>query len=103
MKNGRGVSGEKVNFSRTGGDVLKKKDFAEDPIDAQRREKVKDAMLHAWSSYEKYAWGHDELQVWLLLLISLLCAIMFSHLAVRSLVEAFQLAIKCFTLLIDFL
>jgi hypothetical protein len=21
-------------------------------------------MLHAWSSYEKYAWGQDELQVW---------------------------------------
>jgi hypothetical protein len=20
-------------------------------------------MLHAWSSYEKYAWGFDELQV----------------------------------------
>lgn len=20
-------------------------------------------MLHAWTSYEKYAWGHDELQV----------------------------------------
>lgn len=34
----------------------------DDPIDIQRREKVKDAMLHAWSSYEKYAWGQDELQ-----------------------------------------
>lgn len=34
-----------------------------DPIEAQRREKVKDAMLHAWTSYETYAWGHDELQV----------------------------------------
>ncbi|KAL4584532.1 hypothetical protein LXL04_009135 [Taraxacum kok-saghyz] len=33
-----------------------------DPIENQRREKVKDAMVHAWSSYEKYAWGHDELQ-----------------------------------------
>nr|GMC51963.1 mannosyl-oligosaccharide 1,2-alpha-mannosidase MNS1-like [Ipomoea batatas] len=39
-----------------------KKDVFEDPADAQRREKVKDAMRHAWSSYEKYAWGHDELQ-----------------------------------------
>ncbi|GFQ05649.1 mannosyl-oligosaccharide 1 2-alpha-mannosidase mns1 [Phtheirospermum japonicum] len=37
-------------------------DVSEDPIDLQRREKVKDAMIHAWSSYEKYAWGHDELQ-----------------------------------------
>lgn len=35
----------------------------EDPIDIQRKEKVKDAMIHAWSSYEKYAWGQDELQV----------------------------------------
>ncbi|CAI0410350.1 unnamed protein product [Linum tenue] len=34
----------------------------DDPVDIQRREKVKDAMIHAWSSYEKYAWGHDELR-----------------------------------------
>ncbi|GER53688.1 Mannosyl-oligosaccharide 1,2-alpha-mannosidase [Striga asiatica] len=34
----------------------------DDPIDLERREKVKDAMIHAWSSYENYAWGHDELQ-----------------------------------------
>ncbi|KAG6575398.1 Mannosyl-oligosaccharide 1,2-alpha-mannosidase MNS2, partial [Cucurbita argyrosperma subsp. sororia] len=34
----------------------------DDPIDAERREKVKEAMIHAWSSYEKYAWGQDELQ-----------------------------------------
>ncbi|MBA0748582.1 hypothetical protein Gogos_002575 [Gossypium gossypioides] len=27
----------------------------------QRREKVKEAMIHAWSAYEKYAWGNDEL------------------------------------------
>lgn len=33
-----------------------------DPVSFQRREKVKDAMLHAWASYEKYAWGKDELQ-----------------------------------------
>lgn len=39
------------------------KAFAEDPIDIQRKQKVKDAMIHAWSSYEKYAWGQDELQV----------------------------------------
>ncbi|XP_062109946.1 mannosyl-oligosaccharide 1,2-alpha-mannosidase MNS1-like [Humulus lupulus] len=38
------------------------KDVPEDPIDIQRREKVKDAMLHAWNSYVKYAWGQDELQ-----------------------------------------
>lgn len=37
--------------------------FSSDPIDNERREKVKEAMLHAWNSYEKYAWGQDELQV----------------------------------------
>lgn len=34
----------------------------DDPISLERREKVKDAMLHAWTSYEKYAWGKDELK-----------------------------------------
>ncbi|KMZ62320.1 mannosyl-oligosaccharide 1,2-alpha-mannosidase, family GH47 [Zostera marina] len=34
----------------------------DDPIDVERREKVKEAMLHAWNSYVKYAWGQDELQ-----------------------------------------
>ncbi|XP_078170731.1 alpha-mannosidase 1 [Carex rostrata] len=33
-----------------------------DPINKERREKVKDAMRHAWSSYVTYAWGQDELQ-----------------------------------------
>uniref|UniRef100_A0A0D9W944 alpha-1,2-Mannosidase n=1 Tax=Leersia perrieri TaxID=77586 RepID=A0A0D9W944_9ORYZ len=33
-----------------------------DPINNQRREKVKEAMVHAWNSYVKYAWGMDELQ-----------------------------------------
>ncbi|XVE71908.1 hypothetical protein DITRI_Ditri10aG0189000 [Diplodiscus trichospermus] len=33
-----------------------------DPISIERRQKVIDAMLHAWNSYEKYAWGHDELE-----------------------------------------
>lgn len=47
----RSVSGEKSDI-----DAL-------DPIDKERREKVKEAMLHAWNSYEKYAWGQDELQV----------------------------------------
>lgn len=37
--------------------------FQDDPLNIQRRQKVKDSMLHAWTSYEKYAWGHDELQV----------------------------------------
>jgi hypothetical protein len=34
-----------------------------DPVNNERREKVKEAMLHAWNSYVKYAWGMDELQV----------------------------------------
>ncbi|KAF8103900.1 hypothetical protein N665_0182s0008 [Sinapis alba] len=38
------------------------KDVQEDPADAQRMQRVKEAMVHAWSSYEKYAWGQDELQ-----------------------------------------
>ncbi|XP_074582519.1 mannosyl-oligosaccharide 1,2-alpha-mannosidase MNS1-like [Curcuma longa] len=33
-----------------------------DPINDERREKVKEAMLHAWNSYVEYAWGQDELQ-----------------------------------------
>ena len=49
------------------GDAFKlngeKKDLPDEPIDVERRQKVKEAMIHAWSSYEKYAWGHDELQV----------------------------------------
>ncbi|CAA7392096.1 unnamed protein product [Spirodela intermedia] len=40
----------------------KKIAFHDDPLDAERRGKVKEAMLHAWSSYVKYAWGQDELQ-----------------------------------------
>ncbi|XP_023000181.1 mannosyl-oligosaccharide 1,2-alpha-mannosidase MNS1-like [Cucurbita maxima] len=39
-----------------------KEEDVDDPIDVERREKVKEAMIHAWSSYEKYAWGKDELQ-----------------------------------------
>ncbi|XP_018493169.1 mannosyl-oligosaccharide 1,2-alpha-mannosidase MNS2 isoform X2 [Raphanus sativus] len=38
------------------------KNVKEDPVDAERRQRVKEAMIHAWSSYEKYAWGKDELQ-----------------------------------------
>lgn len=54
-------------IKNTGGDATrelsKKGVVLDDPIDIQRREKVKEAMRHAWSSYEKYAWGQDELQV----------------------------------------
>jgi mannosyl-oligosaccharide alpha-1,2-mannosidase len=45
-------------------DKMSKRSIVEiDPINNERREKVKEAMLHAWSSYVKYAWGMDELQV----------------------------------------
>ncbi|GLT77606.1 hypothetical protein SLA2020_491740 [Shorea laevis] len=40
----------------------KEKIVQDDPVSVERREQVKDAMLHAWTSYEKYAWGKDELQ-----------------------------------------
>ncbi|XP_058179203.1 mannosyl-oligosaccharide 1,2-alpha-mannosidase MNS1 [Rhododendron vialii] len=54
---------EELNINKgVSGGKMGKKDVIDDPINIQRREKVKDAMIHAWSSYEKYAWGNDELQ-----------------------------------------
>ncbi|XP_020976105.1 mannosyl-oligosaccharide 1,2-alpha-mannosidase MNS1-like isoform X2 [Arachis ipaensis] len=38
------------------------KEIVDGPVDIERREKVKEAMLHAWGTYEKYPWGQDELQ-----------------------------------------
>jgi mannosyl-oligosaccharide alpha-1,2-mannosidase len=43
--------------------IIKKHHLEVDPVNNARREKVKEAMLHAWNSYVKYAWGQDELQV----------------------------------------
>ncbi|KAK4480775.1 hypothetical protein RD792_011626 [Penstemon davidsonii] len=57
IKTGQSRAG-KANISV----VFGNSDVSDDPIAIQRREKVKDAMIHAWSSYEKYAWGNDELQ-----------------------------------------
>ncbi|KAM7480693.1 hypothetical protein LguiA_028906 [Lonicera macranthoides] len=62
LKNAQGVLGGMNSIMGQKGDVTKKNDVPEDPIVVQRREKVKDAMIHAWTSYEKYAWGRDELQ-----------------------------------------
>ncbi|KAL6996118.1 Mannosyl-oligosaccharide 1 2-alpha-mannosidase mns2 [Sarracenia purpurea var. burkii] len=62
LKNDKGVSLEKMKPYSKSSDVTQKRDVLDDPVNIQRREKVKDAMIHAWSSYEKYAWGHDELQ-----------------------------------------
>lgn len=61
------VQVEESNYKTGNGNVRaseeSKEEEVDDPIDAERREKVKEAMIHAWSSYEKYAWGQDELQV----------------------------------------
>ncbi|KAK7843597.1 mannosyl-oligosaccharide 1 [Quercus suber] len=58
---------ELEDLKNTHGDALgkikfPKKEVPEDPIEIERRQKVKEAMIHAWSSYEQYAWGQDELQ-----------------------------------------
>ncbi|XP_008789604.1 mannosyl-oligosaccharide 1,2-alpha-mannosidase MNS1-like [Phoenix dactylifera] len=62
----REVDGSVGNFGErfiSANDKEISKDFVDiDPINKERREKVKEAMLHAWNSYEKYAWGQDELQ-----------------------------------------
>ncbi|KAI4355898.1 hypothetical protein L6164_004626 [Bauhinia variegata] len=60
LKNAQGDTVRKIDF--TGKSIDSGKEVLDDPIDIQRREKVKEAMLHAWTSYEKYAWGQDELQ-----------------------------------------
>lgn len=67
-KSGTKVSGQsntKGFFQRLLPDKRKPpvSDTDEDPVMAERREKVKAAMLHAWTCYEKYAWGMDELKV----------------------------------------
>nr|POF08089.1 mannosyl-oligosaccharide 1,2-alpha-mannosidase mns1 [Quercus suber] len=54
LKNTHGDALGKIKFP--------KKEVPEDPIEIERRQKVKEAMIHAWSSYEQYAWGQDELQ-----------------------------------------
>lgn len=62
-KNVKDALGEKSKSAGEDIDASKKMGIEDDPISVQRREKVKGAMLHAWTSYEKYAWGKDELQV----------------------------------------
>ena len=59
----KGINGDAVNLIRSKSSRFSQKVVPDEPIDVQRREKVKEAMVHAWSSYEKYAWGRDELQV----------------------------------------
>lgn len=62
LNNAQGNTAGKIDLKGKNGKPSK--EVPDDPIDIQRREKVKEAMLHAWGSYEKYAWGQDELQVW---------------------------------------
>ena len=37
-------------------------DAARDELLAQRQKMVRNAFIHAWEGYKKYAWGHDELK-----------------------------------------
>lgn len=62
LKIGEGSFSEKVDLGSKEKVEKRTADVSDDTISIQRREKVKNAMIHAWSSYEKYAWGHDELQ-----------------------------------------
>lgn len=55
LEGAKTAKGTKIEYSQ-------KKIIQDDLLDVERRQKVKEAMLHAWSSYEKYAWGQDELQ-----------------------------------------
>jgi mannosyl-oligosaccharide alpha-1,2-mannosidase len=66
-------SGESIQID----DKINSVSFEDDPISLQRREKVKDAMIHAWTSYEKYAWGKDELKVFPLVNILLYSSLQF--------------------------
>ncbi|KAF9614725.1 hypothetical protein IFM89_020558 [Coptis chinensis] len=49
-------------FKSASGETMITNVLKDDLIDVQRRGKVKEAMLHAWTCYENYAWGQDELQ-----------------------------------------
>lgn len=57
---GSGVSIRIINKTTK---INEKNIAQDDPLNIQRRQKVRESMLHAWASYEKYAWGQDELQV----------------------------------------
>lgn len=74
VKNRLKGSGVDIQIRAKTREVTEKEVVKDDPLDIERREKVKDAMLHAWTCYEKYAWGQDELQVslnhWKILLIN---------------------------------
>eukprot|EP01018_Ginkgo_biloba_P039971 Gb_07364 [translate_table: standard] len=54
--------GEQIHLPQKLEDIEHQKSFHDDPVNSERRNQVKAAMVHAWTSYEKYAWGFDELQ-----------------------------------------
>ena len=57
------VLGDNEDSSSGSTSLPRRSAFQEDSVDSERREKVKEAMLHAWNSYVQFAWGQDELQV----------------------------------------
>lgn len=46
----------------TSGPTVAAGDEAYAALTASRRQAVREAFLHTWRGYEKYAWGHDELR-----------------------------------------
>ncbi|XP_057421714.1 mannosyl-oligosaccharide 1,2-alpha-mannosidase MNS1-like [Lotus japonicus] len=58
----KGSEAESLQNDEKMNDLTNVVSVEDDPISIHRREKVKDAMLHAWTAYEKYAWGMDELK-----------------------------------------
>uniref|UniRef100_A0A0C9RPH0 alpha-1,2-Mannosidase n=1 Tax=Wollemia nobilis TaxID=56998 RepID=A0A0C9RPH0_9CONI len=54
-------TGKQIKFPKKQEENLGEKTFNND-VNTERQKKVKEAMLHAWTAYEKYAWGFDELQ-----------------------------------------
>lgn len=63
MKNGK-LQLENVKKHIRSWSIVEEED---DPLNVERRRAVKEAMIHAWTCYEMYAWGRDELQVCFLL------------------------------------
>ncbi|GLJ43372.1 hypothetical protein SUGI_0900980 [Cryptomeria japonica] len=55
-------SGKKNSFPKKQEEIVQRRTSYNDAVNMERQIKVKEAMLHAWTSYEKYAWGYDELQ-----------------------------------------
>lgn len=59
----RSVHGDAIIDLKNLAGKASKEQNPDSPLDIEQREKVREAMIHAWAAYEKYAWGQDELQV----------------------------------------